>query len=54
MSNTKTEYFNKNSLIKELTEFEQTAASIGATNEYLTGVRAVIERLTRRKPDKIS
>lgn len=52
MSNTKAEYFNKESLIKELTEFEQTAASINASSEYLAGVGAIIERLKRKEPDK--
>lgn len=45
------EFFKKEALIKELIEFEQTAMSIGASEEYLEGVHAVINRLERRPVD---
>ena len=45
------EFFNKESLIKELVEFEQTAMSIGASQQYVDGIQAVINRLERRPID---
>lgn len=45
------EFFNKESLIKELVEFEQTAMSIGASRQYVDGIQAVINRLERRPVD---
>ena len=51
MSNNAIEYFSKEPLIKELTEFEQTAASINAPPDYLEGVDAVVNKLKRKEPD---
>ena len=46
-----TEFFNKGKMLKDLIEFEQTAASINASSEYLDGVNAVINRIKLKEPD---
>lgn len=53
MSNNAIGYFSKKPLIEELTEFEQTAASINAPPEYLEGVDAVVNKLKRKEPDLV-
>ena len=44
-------FFDKEKLMKELIEFEQTAASIDAPLTYLDGVNAVVTRLEKREAD---
>lgn len=47
------EYIEKNNLINELIQFEQTAASINCSKDYVDGLSATINRLKNRKPDLI-
>ncbi len=49
----KGEYIEKNNLIEELIEFEQTAMSIGCSVDYSEGVTAVINRIKNKKPDVV-